>query len=74
MPYPLERPEELGQIPDALWPSDHLPLGVQLQLQPVALAEVAEVAGVAAGEGVEQPCTAAAAVASRRWPSGRPAP
>ena len=75
MPYPLERPEELGQIPDALWPSDHLPLGVQLQLQPVAVAEVAEVApGVAEVEDVEQPCTEAAAFASRRWPSGRPAP
>ena len=75
MPYPLERPEELGQIPDALWPSDHLPLGVQLQLPPLAVAPVAPVApGVAEVEDVEQPCTAAAAVASRRWPSGRPAP
>ena len=66
MPYPPERPEELGQIPDALWPSDHLPLGVQLQLQlqPIAVAEVED----------EQSSTAAAAVASRRWPSGRPAP
>ena len=71
MPYPLERPEELGQIPDALWPSDHLPLGVQLQLQPTAGAEVAP--GVAEVED-EQPSTAAATVASRRWPSGRPAP
>ena len=73
MPYPLERPEELGQIPDALWPSDHLPLGVQLQLQlqPTAVAEAAP--GVAE-EKDEQPSTAAAAVASRQWPSGRPAP
>lgn len=32
MPYPIERPGEQGQIPDAEWPSDHLPLGVQVQL------------------------------------------
>ena len=32
MPYSLGAPHEQGQIPDADWPSDHLPLGVQLQL------------------------------------------
>ena len=63
MPYPLERPEELGQIPDVHWPSDHLPLGVQLQLQPAAVAP-----GIAEDEQLST-----AAVVPRRWPSGRPA-
>ena len=32
MPYDVARPAEFGKIPDATWPSDHLALGVALQI------------------------------------------
>ena len=32
MPYEVARPEEFGRIPDAQFPSDHLAIGVVLQL------------------------------------------
>lgn len=32
MPYDVAHPDAFGKIPDATWPSDHLALGVELQL------------------------------------------
>jgi len=52
MPYDVARPDEFGKIPDAKWPSDHLALGVAMQIVAApaapAAAEVAPAAEEAA--------------------------